>query len=185
MGATPREARLFQTPELAGVRLASELWAEVLAVAELDNLEEYEPARSQMLFEANFFTAAYVIYNSRRWYSELSLRRIFADALREQFVLLAAVATNSMDDSAFRAGCESLLNRREEEYRLTRASLQMRLLRLFVGGKLPDEVFLTGRIKVAFSQHQLSVAPPALDRFAKRVVTKVHRGTAGFFRTSK
>jgi len=181
------EAELFRTPEMdeedareAGVRLASDLSTTILAVADFDNLEQSEPARSQMVFEANFFAAACVTYQAGKWYSKEPLRGGFVDGLKGQFALILAVATDSMEDATVRSEYESLLTTREQQYRTIRASFHSRLFRLFLGEIFVDEVFLTGRVRFALNQHSVGVEDSVLRQFVKRVVREVHNASGTF-----
>jgi hypothetical protein len=156
------EAELFRTPEMdeedareAGVQLASDLWAKILLFAELDNIEQSEPARSQMIFEANFFAAAYCAYHAENWYPEESLRSKFVEGLKGQFALLLTVAAESptKNEDALRCDYSSLIDLREWQYRTIRASYT-RFFRLFFGRKFVDGLFLAERIRFALGQHE-------------------------------
>lgn len=181
------EAELFRTPEMdeedareAGVRLASDLSMTILAAADLDNLEQSEPARSQMIFEANFFAAAFVTHHAGKWYSQETLRARFVDGLKAQFTLILAVATDSMEDAAVCSGYDSLLADRQQQYQAMLVSRQPRRFRLFLREASVDKVFLAERIKFALSQHSVSVANSVVRHFVSRVVQEVHSTSAAF-----
>jgi hypothetical protein len=176
---------LFRTPEMdeedargAGVQLASDLSMKILAVADFDNVQQSEPARSQMVFEANFFAAASVAYHAGRWYSQEPLRTKFLDGLKGQFALILAVATDSMEDAAVRSEYESLLADRQQQYQamlVSRPPRRFRFLRESV-----DRVFLAERTKIALRQHSVSVANSVVRHFVSRVVRVVHSTCAAF-----
>jgi hypothetical protein len=181
------EGDLFRTPEMdeknageAGVQLASDLSTKILAVADFDNAEQTEPARSQMVFEANFFAAAFVAYHAGRWYPQEPLRARFVDSLKGQFTLILAVATDSMEDAAVCSGYDSLLSDRQQQYQAMLVSRQPRRIRLFLREASVDKVFLAERIRFALSQHSVSVAKPVVRHFVSRVVQEVYNKSAAF-----
>jgi len=182
------EAEFFRTPEMdeedahqAGVQLASDLWAKILLFAEFDNIERSEPARSQMIFEANFFAAAYCTYHAENWYSEEPLRKKFVEGLKGQFALVLAVSVdpppdyNSLVD--VQSDYSSLIDLRERQYQAIRASYT-RFTRLFFGKTFVDGVFLAERIQFALGQHRAVTSAPTLAHFVKRVVREVHNASA-------
>jgi hypothetical protein len=184
------EAEFFRTPEMdeggvceAGVRLATDLWAKILAIAEFDDVEQSEPARSQMIFEANFFAAAYCTYHAENWYSEEPLRKKFVEGLKGQFALVLAVGEvpspsdyNSLINR--QSDYSSLIDLREREYRTIRASFHTRLFRLFLARTFVDGVFLAERIQFALGQHKTVTSARTLGHFVDRVVREVHNASA-------
>ncbi len=181
------ESELLRTPEMdeedareAGVRLASDLSMTILAVADLGDLGLSEPARSQMILEANFFAAAFIAHRVGRWYSREALRVRFVAELKAQFTLVLALATDSMQDAAVCSGYDSLLADRQQQYQTMLVSRQPRRFRLFVREASVDKVFLAERIKFALSQHSVSVANSVVRHFVSRVVREVYSTSAAF-----
>lgn len=128
------ERELFRTPEadveharVAGVQLASELFAMVLEFAE--PLQEQEPARSQMLLEADFFATAFVTSQAGRWYSQEPIRAAFVHGLRGQFALIAAVSTDSSKEPVFRSEYELVVSDRQQQYNAMLVSRPLRRFR--------------------------------------------------------